>query len=422
MITRWTGTMLAVCFLGWSAAVLAQPPAPGSAGVPTAMPNVYPPPVNFIPMPDPVVDNAPSPAQDPTAGSSPSMSLGFEYLMYWVSTQKPTPLVTRGPSTDPIPAALGQPHTQVLLSKFDNDHIQYGGRLTAGFGLDDGGDFSVQASGFWLSDTGSRNRFSSAGEAGSPVLARPFFNVVAGVQDADPVAFPKLSSGTLQVDTNHRFYGADLALRYLYLGNPEARVNFLFGPTYFALEESLKFQENSQDLPGLGAPGNSYLLREAFSTHNSFYGGQFGVDYVYRLGPVFVQSMAKLGVGAVYQSAQRAPFIQITEPNGIVTSSNDRALYISPANAGKSSRSVFALMPEGLLRMGIEFNQHVQLSAGYSILYLNHVARPIDQADRNVIVQPVGTTATFVSRGFPGTATSTDFTAQGLNVMLRLSF
>ena len=132
--------------------------------------------------------------------------------------------------------------------------------------------------------------------------------------------------------------------------------------------------------------------------------------------------MSKLGIGEVFQITQRDPFVRITESNGIVTSSSDRALYISPANAGKTSRAAFAVMPEGLIRVGYDFNQYVQVSAGYSVLYLTNVVRPGDQIDHNVIVQPVGTNATFVSRGNGPTSRSTDFLSQGLNVALRLSF
>ena len=424
MKNKWTFTLLAVCCFGWSAAVVAQPPSPG-AGVPMSTPNLYAPPVDFVPIPCPVVSAPTAVLQDPPGDFPARVSIEFEHIMRWVSTQRATPLATVGPSTDPIPAALGQPNTQVALGKFDTDRMHYGGKLTVGVGVDDVGAFAIQASTFWLSDAGTRSLLSSGGTPGSAVLARPFFNVVAGTQAADPVAFPRLSSGSLQFDANRRFYGGDLALRYLYYGNvgsDEAHAYFLIGPTYFSLEESLKIQENSQDLPGLGVAGNSYYLRERFSTRDNFFGGQVGIDCLTRLGPVFVQGVAKLGIGEVFQITQRDPFVRITEPNGVVTSSSDRALYISPANAGKTSRALFAVMPEGMIRAGYDFNQYVQVSAGYSVLYLNNVARPGDQIDRNVIVQPVGTTATFVSRGNGPTSRSTDFLSQGLNVALRLSF
>ena len=424
MANRWTSAVLAVCCLVWGT-LAAQPPAPGSAGGPTGTPNLYAPPVNFVPMQCPVVNEVPTPPPPQPEFFPTRVSVEFESLMRWVSTQKGQPLATLGSSTETVPAALGRPSTQVVTDVFDRDRIHYGGRVTAGIALDDAAGFSIQASAFWLADTGTRSSVSAGGQPGSFVLARPFFNVVAGTQDADPVAFPRISSGSLQFDANRRFYGADLALRYLYYGNvgsDESHTYILFGPTYFALEESLKIQENSQDLPGLGVPGNSYYLRETFSTRNYFYGGQVGLDYLTRLGPVFVQAVGKVGIGATYQITRRDPFTQITEPNGTVTSSSDRALYISPANAGKTSRALFAVMPEGLLRLGYDFNQCVQVSVGYSVLYLNNVARPGDQIDRNVIVQPVGTAATFVSRGNGPTSRSTDFTAQGLDIALRFSF
>ena len=421
MAKRLTSMVLAACCLVWCAVAVAQPPAPGPGDSPYFMPNPGGPENGYVP---PVVPccNPPVMVANETNFQAPTVQIGFDYLIRWVSQQKSTPLITRGPSSDPVPAALGQPGTRVAVSTFDPDLMQQGGRINLGVGTDGSSDWSVLASGFWLGENKASQQVSSAGEQGSSVLARPFFNVVAGLQDADPAAFPRIASGNIAIESSRNIYGFDLAFRYLYNDDSGGRTVLLFGPSYLGLEESLRIQVNSTDLPGLGVPGNAYFLREEFNGRNYFYGSQFGFDYEYRVGPVFVKTIAKLSVGAVDQVVSRNPFIRITEPNGIVTASSDRALYISPANTGTFSRVKFGLMPEATLRFGIDLNQHVQLAVGYSILYLDTVVRPGDQIDRNVIVQPVGTSATFVSRGSPPTFRTNDFMAQGLDLILRLSF
>ena len=184
MTNRLTSMVLAACCLGWSAIAVAQPPAQEIPLVAAPMPN--PGVKEGLPLPPVVPLFNPRPSLMPDDGESapPIVSVGFEYLLRWVSEQRPMPLVTRGPSSDLVPAALGQPGTQVLLNNFDTERVHHGGRLTLALGLESGADCAVQASGFWLGRAQSEHRYSSEGEAGSAVLARPFFNAVAGVQDA----------------------------------------------------------------------------------------------------------------------------------------------------------------------------------------------------------------------------------------------
>ena len=422
MAKRLTSMVLAAACLTWCAVAVAQPPAQLPGGMPFP-PLAGPPPVDFVPAEAPVGGLLGPVFSPPETGSTePIVHFGYEFLMWSVSRQRANPLVTSGSAFDPVPGALGQPNTTVLLNRFDQDHMHQGGRLSMGVGLDSRSDWAIQGTGFWLDERQFQYRFKANGESGGIVLARPFYNVVSKMQDADPAAFPLIASGAIDIKGYRRVDGFDVDLRYLYLEGTDSRLVFLAGGAYFALQEGVTIRMTSQDLPGIGAPGNLYHLSEDFTTRNTFYGAQFGADYEFHVGPVFLKSVAKLGVGNVTQTVNRNPFISITETTGIVTSSSDRALYISPANAGKSSRSCFAVMPEASFKVGIDLNRYVQVSVGYSVLYLNNVLRSTEQIDRNVIVQPVGTTDTFGSRGHAPTFRQNDFTAQGLDAMLRLSF
>ena len=55
-----------------------------------------------------------------------------------------------------------------------------------------------------------------------------------------------------------------------------------------------------------------------------------------------------------------------------------------PSNIGSYSRSVFGVIPEAGLTLGVQPINHVRLTAGYSFLYWNAVARPGDQIDPRV--------------------------------------
>jgi hypothetical protein len=363
---------------------------------------------------------------DQCCDKGPCFSFGAQYLLWWIRAQSYPPLVTSGDSLDFIPGALGQPHTTVLLDGSDTGNTQHsGGRISVGYGIERC-DYcmSVDASFFALAQRGTSRGFASDGSPGSVSLSRPFFNVITNVEDADPVALTNVSSGRIQVDLSSRLYGGDANLRW-HLWQSELygqRAVILFGGRFLALDEGLSINETSKDLPGLGVPGNTFNATESFGTRNRFSGGQIGGEYQWYYGPFSFTAVGKVAIGDVEETITNNAFISVTEASGLVTSSRDRALYIGPGNAGSFSRSHFSVAPEGDFQLGIDFNEYVRLTVGYTYLYISQVARPGSQIDRNVNVQPVGTPAAFVPA--PGTPViqSTHFWAQGLDVGLRLSF
>jgi hypothetical protein len=114
----------------------------------------------------------------------------------------------------------------------------------------------------------------------------------------------------------------------------------------------------------------------------------------------------------VDQTARNSAFTSITEPNGVVTSSFDRALYISPNNAGRFTQTRFAVVPEANVKLGYDINQYVRFTVGYTYIYLSEAARPADQLTPGVFTP---------AAPFPGVH-STDFWVQGLDVGLRFCF
>jgi hypothetical protein len=344
--------------------------------------------------------------------------------LWFTTRQKLPPLVTSGPLKDPVPGALGDPKTQVLVSGVTGDRNEQSGvRLNFGVGLDNSCDWSVLGSAFLLDQRSGSRVVSSNGDPTTNVIARPFYNVVAHQQDADPVAVPGIASGSIRIDTPRVLYGADVNARYHYLLEPDSRLIFLAGVRFLALDEGLNITETSSDLPGLGAPGNNYFLAERYKTQNRFYGVQVGSEYSYRFGRVSFDGIGKVAVGAMQKTLINSAVIRIDEPNGIVETNTNNALYISPNNAGRFHHTTLAVVPEGALRMNFDFNEYIRFSVGYSVLYLSSVIRPGDQVDRNVTVQPVGVAPFyFPPPAHVPTLTPSVFWAHGLDVGLRFSF
>jgi hypothetical protein len=422
MTKQWMAVALMIGWLGVGAGANAQPLTPPRNGdAPQLAPNC-PPAEACEPAPEPAAPEDVCPDLTPEC-HHPHLEVGLEYLLWYTRGQRLPPLVTTGSLADVFPASLGQPNTKVLFGGKGEDAAQHnGGRLTLAYGCDDENTHSVTGSFFGLDRQDVSHAFGSTGADKTPVIGRPFFNVVSGREDADPVAIPNVASGRILFDTSSTIYGGELDYRYQVWKEQTSRLALIVGARYLSLDEGLNIHEVSQDLPGLGVQGNTYLLSENFGTHNRFYGGEIGAEYEYHLGPVLTQFGGKAAFGPVQETAHNSAFTSITEPNGIVTSSTDRALYISPNNAGRFTHTQYAVVPEGNFKLGIDFNDYIRFTVGYTFIYLSEAARPGDQLNRNVNVQPVGTPGVFVPAAPVPGVRSTDFWVQGLDIGLRFCY
>jgi hypothetical protein len=423
MAKPWMSVALIVCWLGACASVMAQPvpvaaqqfaPAGPAPQGPGGCQPFCPPPELFCPTP---------PAPEEAGKQEPCFHVGFEYLLWWTSKGALPPLLTSGSLNDPIPAALGQPNTRTLVSGSDpRSGPHSGARMTAAIALNP--DLALSGGGFFLLQTTGRKVVSSGAGPGTPVLGRPFFNGNANVEDADPVAVPNAMRGTFTVQTPLRLYGTDANLRWTYINDRSGgyRLQILAGGRFLRLDEKLGIGEGLQDLPGLGAGGNNYSLREAFNTRNSFYGGQLGLDYETAVGPVYFGATGTLAAGTTYQVQNNSASTRITESDGTVTVGVNRGLLIQPSNAGKRSRDAFSIVPEATVRLGYDFNDNVRLAVGYDVLYWSGVARPGNQIDRAVNIQALQPFDQIGTARPAPVFNSSSFWAQGLTVSLGLTF
>src|SRR5262249_50280932 len=125
-----------------------------------------------------------------------------EYLLWWIKDGTGPALVTTSPQGTPIGAAgiLGQRTTSVLFSGTDLDYSdRSGGRFSAGYWFDSNQCIGIDGSFLFL---GQRSAEFSAGSAGNPILARPFFNVTPGFpigEARELVAFPAVLNGMVTV-------------------------------------------------------------------------------------------------------------------------------------------------------------------------------------------------------------------------------
>lgn len=387
----------------------------------------------------PVVPLAPVVGTPTTSGTGPEnafsenclpktsptcLHANFEYL-HLVLQKAPVPiLMTTGSLNDPVPGALGQANTRVLL-----DEVQGGafartaGRLSLAYDLDDLKTITVSAN-YFLSESGTATQAVGSDASGTPVLVRPFFNVNLGLNDADPIALPNIMSGRFAVSEPHRLQGGEFNCTYNFFNSSflNSRFGVLLGARYLRLNEELNIQADSTDLPGLGIAGNLYSLRENFSTRNRFYGSQLGAEWECQLGSLAVTLAGTCAVGHLDQNVNIGSFTSITEPDGTITAGANTALLVGPGNAGSFSHHRLIVVPAGEAKVSYAFNDNVSVSAGYLFLYMSDVVRPGNQISPAVNVQSVPAVPTPpLTPGPPNLATS-NLAVQGFSVGLLLSY
>jgi hypothetical protein len=363
--------------------------------------------------------------------------VNVDYLLWWIKPGPlPSPLVTTGPASDPVPGSLG--------SQGPNTTILYGGH-NIDFGTFSGGRFDV---GFWLPqcpligfDAGffglqSRSvNFAAASDAnGDQILARPVIGAQTGTETVYIDSYPGAASGAVTVTSTTQLYSWEINMDANLLHTRNFNWDVTVGFRALDLTEDLTIQDvvlplsSAAGFTFLGAPVGSISTLsdfDRFQTTNHFYGGQIGTRANWSTGPWDLSLSAKLALGATQQTinVEGASFlftpgsVPVTAPGGILA---------QPTNMGRFTRSAFTVVPEGGLNVGYQFNPWLRFQAGYTFLYWSNVVRPGDQIDRTVNFTQVPTDATYNGTASPArpvlTPQTTDFWAQGVNFGLEFRF
>jgi hypothetical protein len=317
-----------------------------------------------------------------------------EYLLWWPRGMNIPPLVTTSPTGTARADAgvLGEPATRILLGDEEiNDHDMSGFRIRSGFWLDPTRSIGIEGDYFFLDQSGSHFEYSSLG---SPIIARPFFDVLAGQETASLVAFPGVIRGDLTVDAETQLQSAGGRLRFNLGEGPLAcldpalcqvggmqgtgyRVDGLLGYRYLQLEDSLRITERSTSLQS-NLPG-SFHIRDFFETRNEFHGGEVGMMYEVLSGPWVLDFLVKVAIGSNRQVVRATGQSDITEAGA--TTSFSGGTLVQRTSAGEFARNRFAMIPELGANLGYQLTPNWRATAGYSLLYMGGVVRAGDQVD-----------------------------------------
>jgi len=333
------------------------------------------------------------------------------------------PLVTASPLGTPreLAGVLGAPATAVLFPGESNPE-RSGGRFTIGFWFDDDHTIGLESTTLFLAE---RSMTFRADSAGAPILARPFFNVLTGLEASELVAFPGVLAGNVAVSSANQLWGTELNLRTNCCRGCFWHLDWLLGVRFLGLDDNLSISEGLMPAGAGALAGSNIVVQDRFGTHNLFVGGQTGLDIGFRRGRWSLDLLGKVALGNTHQELNINGFTQFAVP-GLPLSVQQGGLYALPSNIGHYSRDRFSVVPEAGFNVGFQLTRCLRAVVGYSFLYNSAVLRPGNQIDRSLNVSQLP------SQVGPGTLVGparpvpvfrgSDFWAQGLNFGLELRY
>lgn len=317
-----------------------------------------------------------------------------DYLLWYQTGMNVPPLVT----TSTVGTArgnagvLGLASTSTLVGDQDllTDEMS-GGRLRFGWWLSRLPGWGIEGEYVGAGSITDTQQFQSTG---TPILARPFFNMVSGEEDAQLVAFPNSLTGAVSVAASSEFTGAALRLRRQLCASEgcgtswwncqpvpvSSHTDLTLGYRFFELDENLSMNENLTSLV-TNEPG-TFNITDRFSTRNQFNGPELGVQWRGRKGFWSLDLLMRMSLGNNHQTVNINGTSAITE-NGTTTNYSG-GLLAQRTNIGSYERDRFAVVPELGATIGYQLTRGWKLNVGYSFIYWSSVVRPGDQIDLDV--------------------------------------
>ncbi|QDU59284.1 hypothetical protein Pan216_01120 [Planctomycetes bacterium Pan216] len=309
-------------------------------------------------------------------GRRQTFRFGAEWLL-WEITSDQKPLLTTSPNGTARADAgvLDRPGTSVLLEGNIIDQPQNGGRITIDFSNNDFEEGYFQALFFGLGDGASTGYTSN----GDPILARPFTNTLLGRQDSQLVAYPGLSEGSINFNTDNLMLDAELNRWVNVARGGLFEFNMMGGIRYMQFEESLRIQERlvSTDPTAATIQGTQFNVHERFDAENYFGGVQIGGE-VKAQGRFWEAGfLTKLAIGGVGGNFRYDGSTQVVTP-GQPTVTNDGGVLVNASNDGLRDEHLdFGIIPEVGAKVTGKFGP-ARVSIGYNFLLLTPIVRTTD--------------------------------------------
>jgi hypothetical protein len=304
--------------------------------------------------------------------------LGF----FWLSGMHLPPLVTSSPAGTPIGTAgvLGAPTTLVLSDPNVNGSTRTSGQFALGFWLDEDRIWGLESN--FLVIGGQQQRYA-VGSNGTQIIARPFIDATTGTGAVELISFPGVRAGTVAVDAHSDpLYSVNALIRGNLYRDCTCEVSALAGYRFLRLDEDLRIRD---DFTALTPPGATSLVTDQFATHNTFNGGELGLQTNFARGRWSLEVLSTLSVGNLRRSVSINGSTEVTVP-GFAPVSGPGGLLALPSNIGQYSSDRVVVIPELGITAGWQLTRRLRATLGYSLLWWPSLVRPGEQID--LVVNP----------------------------------
>ena len=413
----------------------ADQPLPGGAAVSQPLQPVDPP-ANLPPAVVPTVDPPESTVIKPQVNERNAQTgkvLGNwwdsdELLIWWPKAHPLPPLITASRGSVP---AYGLSTTTLLAGNRAIETQDFAGyRLTHGWSLNSEDTLGFEGRYFFL---GTRTFSASATDLGddrSNTIGLSFRNALTGQEDALSLARAGQSSALTTVYTSTRVQGAEAN----FIGNLYAsggvKVHAIAGYRFFQANEGLRVESQWLQYPTPESAFNKTfgMIADQIDAHNEFHGGQLGLMADAHRGQFYVEFTGKAALGTNFEMVRidgATHLITANYPVPLLQSFHG-GVYAQGTNIGRFTRPAFAVVPEGMLKVGLKLGDRGRFYVGYNFLYISDAVRPGDQIDRTI--NP--TQIPLLARGLPFAGPEspqpaivrTDFWTQGLLIGFEARF
>lgn len=289
----------------------------------------------------------------------------------------------------------GAANTRVLIGETPlREDVRSMGRFDFGMWFDPARTLGVSA-GFFVTE--SKGKAFNAVSDGSTIIARPFTDDTTAKPSSVLVSFPGISSGSVRVfASSETFWGANLDIKEHVASNEWWRLESLFGYRYLHYDEGLNMQQILNPTGGAFVTGTKTVATDSFQTKNDFNGIEFGFNTEVFRDRWSLEILTKLGVGDIRREVSINGSTQTSVP-GSTTTNGVGGVYALSSNIGNHFSNSWVVVPEMGLSLGYQVSSNVRLQLGYSILYLQDIARAGDQIDftlNQALFPPAITTST----------------------------
>ena len=330
-----------------------------------------------------VLDGDQGSCQGCVAGCCPSHQrscqrwIQIDYLLGWRKGQRIPELVTTSVAGTARTEAgeLGLPTTSIVLGNEDLvDGARPGGRIDFGRWLANG-ETAVAGRFYGLSDTSTNHFFD---QTTHDILARPFFHVINAEEDALPINFPAVDTGSIQVTSGASLIGSDFYLRQSWCQLGNACVDLITGYQFTRIDEKLHIESTSTN-----QAVQSIEVVDQFDTRNVFHGGLLGLISEVDGSCWSLSMLAKVGLGNTHETVRVNGTTLITDLSGS-TIPFSNGLLAQPSNIGIHTANEFTVVPELNIRYTRHLTDCIDLAIGYTGIYWSEAAQPGNQVNLNI--------------------------------------